>query len=232
MGDASRTPPAPRYEMGLPVRYQVLPGGPAGAGQTRDVSATGACLDLPEPLPAGTLVDLVLDCVADPLALEATVVWGKRGSPSGGRIRHGVAFSILSPEQQRRLGGLLERHGTVRTRTMMRAPLPLRARATLEVRLLDLSLGGARIEHSSLLRPGSACLLEFPAAHGLLVLTAQVARSIVAGVAEEAASGGRLLRYESGLAFINLTPEQRTALAQLLARLGSGGGMAGFVTLP
>ncbi len=228
-----RTHRAPRYEMNLPVHYQAPPGGPpgahAGSGQTRDVSETGACLDLPEPLPTGALVSLILDSEAGPLALEATVVWGERGSPSGGKIRHGVTFSTLSLEQQQSLGALLRRHGTVRTRIAMLEPLPLRARATLEVRLLDLSLGGARIEHCSLLRPGSACALEFPATLPL-VLTARVTRSTVVGVEEEA-TGGRLLRYESGLAFVNLTPEQRTALAQLLERLGSDGGMAGVVTV-
>ncbi len=235
MKESSGTRWAPRYELCLPIRYQVPPDGPpgghAGFGQTRDVSETGACLDLPEPLPTGTRMGLVVDWEAGPLAVEATVVWGERSSPSGGRLRHGVAFSILSPEQQRSLEGLLRRLGTVRTRIAVPEPLPLRARATLEVQLLDLSLGGARIAHHSLLRPGAPCALEFPSSRGPLVLTARVTRSTVVGVDGEA-TGDRLLRYESGLAFVNLTPEQQTALARVLDRLGSGGGMAGFVTIP
>ncbi len=206
-------------------------GAHAGSGQTRDLSETGACLDLPEPLPPGTLVGLIVDWEAGPLALEATVVWGQRARQPGGSIRHGVAFSVLSRDQQQRLGTLLRQHGTVRSRMALSEPLPLRARATLEVRLLDLSPGGARIEHYSLLRPGAPCALEFPAPRAPLILTAQVVRSAIAGV-EEDPTGGRLLRYESGLAFVNVTPEQQTALTLLLERLGSGGGMAGFVTIP
>ena len=69
-----------------------------------------------------------------------------------------------------------------------------RARATLEVRLLDLSLKGARIEHLNLLRPNSACDLELPAALGFLVLAAQVRWSRVDGT-EPRAEGERLLIY-------------------------------------
>ncbi len=234
MREASKRRQAPRYELIFPVRYQARPEGKVpqvGSGQTRDLGETGARLDLPEHLPQGTFVSLVLEGEAGSLAVEATVVWSERVSRPGGGIRHGVAFAPLSPEDQQRLRALLQRHGAVRSRIAMLQPMPLRVRATLQVRLLDLSMGGARIEHRSLLRPGSECLLEFPAAFGPLALSAQVLRSTIVGVEEEA-SGGPRLRHESGLAFVNVTADQRTALTQLLGRLGSGEGLAGVVTVP
>ena len=96
-----------------------------------------------------------------------------------------------------------------------------RARATLEVRLLDLSLKGARIEHLNLLRPGSSCHLELPTALGSLVLVAQVRWSRVAGT-EASPEGERLLRYQSGLMFLQVTPEQHTLLAQALENAAAG----------
>jgi hypothetical protein len=93
-----------------------------------------------------------------------------------------------------------------------------RVRATLDARLLDLSHTGARIEHNNLLRPGFVCTLEFPRALANLVLSVQVMRSVVVG-SEVAASGERVLRYESGLAFVKLGPEQQKLLDQVLERL-------------
>jgi len=96
-----------------------------------------------------------------------------------------------------------------------------RARATLEVSLLDLSLKGARIEHLNLLRPGSNCHLELPAALGSLVLIAQVRWSRVVGT-EASHERERLLRYQSGLMFLQVTPEQHALLAQAVEKAASG----------
>ena len=96
-----------------------------------------------------------------------------------------------------------------------------RARATLEVSLLDLSLKGARIEHLNLLRPGSVCHLELPAVLGSQVLTAEVRWSRV--VASEAnPAGERFLRYQSGLMFLQVTPEQHALLVQAVEKAASG----------
>ena len=92
-----------------------------------------------------------------------------------------------------------------------------RVRATLDARVLDLSSFGARIEHHSLLRPGFACTLELPQAIGGLVLQVHVVRSTVVGT-EESPTGDRLLRYESGLTFVNLAGEQQAALEAILNR--------------
>jgi len=96
-----------------------------------------------------------------------------------------------------------------------------RVRATLEARLLDLGSTGARIEHHNLLRLGFTCTLELPPALGALVLSVRVVRSAVVGT-ETGPSGERLLRYESGLAFLDLTAAQQATLEGVLDRLASG----------
>jgi hypothetical protein len=97
-----------------------------------------------------------------------------------------------------------------------------RVRATVDARILDLSATGARIEHSNLLRPGFTCALEFPQSLGDLSLPVRVVRSSVIG-AEGVPTGDRMLRYESGLDFGDLSTEQRAALEAVLARLAPGG---------
>lgn len=97
------------------------------------------------------------------------------------------------------------------------------AAATLEVRLVDLSLSGARIEHDNPLRAGSVCHFEFPPTLGSLVLQVRVVHSALLGRGE-AAEGESHGRYQSGLRFVNLTPDQQVALAAVLGRLTSGSG--------
>ena len=96
-----------------------------------------------------------------------------------------------------------------------------RARATLEVRLIDLSLKGARIEHLNLLRPGSICHLELPSIPGSQVLVAEVRWSRVVGT-ESSPEGERSLRYQSGLMFLEVSAEQRALLEQALEKAASG----------
>jgi hypothetical protein len=117
---------------------------------------------------------------------------------------------------------LRERRGA--SRIPIAGQIGARARATLDVRLIDLSTTGARIEHGELLRPGSACAFQLPPAIGPLVLTARVVHSAVIGAAPTP-DGERQLRYQSGLAFVNVTPEQRAALEEVVKRLTPGGGV-------
>jgi hypothetical protein len=96
-----------------------------------------------------------------------------------------------------------------------------RVRAILDARLLDLSRTGVRIEHEHLMRPGFSCILELPPTMDGLLFPVRVVRSVVIGTTE-APGGDRLLRYESGLAFGDLTAAQQGALDALLARLTTG----------
>jgi hypothetical protein len=90
-----------------------------------------------------------------------------------------------------------------------------RVREAREVRLVDLSVQGARIEHRGLLPPGSPCRLELPSSLGDLVLAAEVVWSTVIG-AERTTQGERHLLSRTGLRFGRLTAEQRRALAESL----------------
>jgi hypothetical protein len=94
----------------------------------------------------------------------------------------------------------------------------------VDVRFLDLSLTGARIEHLNLLRPGAVCTVELPPAMGSLVLPARIVHSTIVG-SERAVEGSRHLRYESGLAFESVTAEQQTILGAALEKLIPGGGL-------
>ncbi len=110
------------------------------------------------------------------------------------------------------------RHQRQAPRIAIQGRLDAEARATLAVRLLDLSTAGARIEHLNLLRPGSHCTLELPHALGAVVVSAQVVWTSVTGD-EQSPDGERRLRYQSGLTFVSVTAEQQAALTRLLGGL-------------
>jgi len=109
-------------------------------------------------------------------------------------------------------------------RMLVARHLGAKARATLNVRLLDLSASGARIEHTDLLRPGANYALELPPALGPLILTVRVVHSAVIGT-EPTPQGERNLRYQSGLAFVGIAGAQQSALVAILQRLTPGGGL-------
>ena len=98
--------------------------------------------------------------------------------------------------------------------------LGVRAVTIQEVRLVDLSLSGVRIEHDNPLRVGSVCSFEFPPTLGSLVLPGRVVHSTVIR-SEGRAEGNALVRYQSGLRFLDLTPDQQVALAAVMGRLTS-----------
>ena len=95
-------------------------------------------------------------------------------------------------------------------------------RASVDARLIDLSQIGARIEHDDLLRPGSFCTFQFPPAIGSTVVSTRVVHSAVVG-ATPLHDGDSQLRYQSGVAFVNVTPEQQATLQEILERLTPGG---------
>jgi len=89
---------------------------------------------------------------------------------------------------------------------------------TLEYRLVDLSIAGARIEHQAPLEPGSTWGVELPLAFGSMSLRARVVHTYPVGdtLVRDADA---LLRYQSGLAFLGITPEQQATLAGRLNSL-------------
>jgi hypothetical protein len=89
------------------------------------------------------------------------------------------------------------------------------------VRLLELSAGGARIEHSGHLHEGLVCFVALPPALGGVCLTGKVVWTRLRK-GEQTFEGDKHVTYQSGLAFIGITPEQRAALAAALEILKTG----------
>ena len=118
------------------------------------------------------------------------------------------------------MGEIHERRGA--PRILVTGHFGARARATLEVRLIDLSATGARIEHDEMLRPGTRCSLQLPPAVGTAILTARIVRSTVVG-SVQMPNGDRQLIYQSGLAFLDVTEKQRATLDDVFKRLILGG---------
>jgi hypothetical protein len=103
-----------------------------------------------------------------------------------------------------------------------RTRLPWQIRARLrdvkEVRLLDLSLGGPRLEHLGLLRREAHCEVEPPALLGGLCRAARVTWSLVIGRRRGFERDRHLLAH-TGLRFAPLTATQQTTLTDVLQRV-------------
>ena len=112
----------------------------------------------------------------------------------------------------------LERRNVPRTRVADRPPA--RVRGLREVRLLDLSVAGAQIEHLDLVRLGASCVLDLPPPCGALNLPAQVVWCTVIGRKRKVGSESHLVA-RSGLRFTTLTTEQHAALADTLHALAT-----------
>ena len=90
-----------------------------------------------------------------------------------------------------------------------------------KVRLRDLSLTGAQIEHLDLLRLDARCELDLPPPFGALTLPTHVVWCTVIGRRHTRTDGESRLVARSGLRFAPLTLAQRTALATTLQNLAT-----------
>ncbi|HEU5393857.1 MAG TPA: PilZ domain-containing protein [Candidatus Methylomirabilis sp.] len=97
--------------------------------------------------------------------------------------------------------------------------------ASYEATLVNLSLGGALVEHSSMVRPGSMSQLMLPFAQGEILVTCRVVRSHLSR--REARGKESVLIYQTGLEFLNPSSETRAALEELIAAARPGGGTRG-----
>ncbi len=100
-------------------------------------------------------------------------------------------------------------------------PWQFRSKPSWEVRqvvLLDLSATGARIEQPKYLREGAPCYVELPPALGDAHLAARVIWTRPQE-SSHTAEGGTPSAYQSGLAFVGLTSENRMVLSAALAIL-------------
>ena len=88
------------------------------------------------------------------------------------------------------------------------------------VQILDLSLGGARLEHTVILRPGSTCFLRLPFKPRSLTVVGSVAWSQVVERVAESPGSTTVLLYQSGLEFGSLGAEARARLTGFLEQMG------------
>ncbi len=91
--------------------------------------------------------------------------------------------------------------------------------ANYSVHILDLSLGGARLEHAIVLRPGTSCSLRLRLAASVLTVNCRVVWSKVVG-REAKGPGGPGLTYHSGVQFDTLSREAKAVLAAFLGTTG------------
>ncbi len=91
--------------------------------------------------------------------------------------------------------------------------------ANYSVHILDLSLGGARLEHGIVLRPGTRCHFSFRLAASVLTVTCRVVWSKVVG-RETGGPGGTGLTYHSGVQFDTLSRDAKAVLTAYLRTTG------------
>jgi hypothetical protein len=88
-------------------------------------------------------------------------------------------------------------------------------------RIIDLSPAGARIEHLEPLREGVSCVIDLPPTLGRIRLMGRVVWTGIRG-GEQTLDGERRLHYQSGVAFIEVTPEQQAGVERALDVLRGG----------
>jgi len=99
-------------------------------------------------------------------------------------------------------------------------PVSGRVLATHDVQIHDLSLRGARLEHTVVLRPGSTCVLRVPLEQQAVTMVGSVVWSQVVGRTARGTDGSTGLRYQSGLEFGRLAGETHDRLTAFLERRG------------
>ena len=83
------------------------------------------------------------------------------------------------------------------------------------VNILDLSLGGARVEHTIILRPGSSCYIRVPMRQRVLTVNCRIVWSKAIS-RTEGATGETGLLYHSGVQFGSMAQDTRSMLMAYL----------------
>jgi hypothetical protein len=96
-------PPA-RVAASLPVRCRRLDGDSSAVeGWTADLAPDGCALFLPERLPVGALLEVILSTPSGEVPIRGVVVWEGQAGARGRLIEHGFRFTRMRAEQ----GGLV-----------------------------------------------------------------------------------------------------------------------------
>ncbi len=85
-----------------------------------------------------------------------------------------------------------------------------------EAEVLDLSMGGALVEHRGMFRVGASCFLDLPTAGMLVSIRCRV---VYSGEGRREPEG--TLYYRTGVEFLDLTPESEQALEALIRSYGA-----------
>jgi len=105
-------------------------------------------------------------------------------------------------------------------RLTFKDPLTEQITATHDVQVLDVGIGGARVEHGIILRPGSTCHLRLLLGHNAITVLCHVVWSRAIGRAEEGRGKTGLL-FHSGLEFAAMAPDARALLTAFLESQGT-----------
>ena len=113
-------------------------------------------------------------------------------------------------------------HGRQRqcARLTFQDPVCGRVLATHDAQFHDLSLRGARLEHTVILRPGSTCYVRLPLGQLFVTVVGSVIWSQVVGRTATRPDGTPGLLYQSGLEFGHLAGEACARLSAFLEREG------------
>jgi hypothetical protein len=173
----------PRYSIQLPFLHKAKPpaASRAGVGWTRNLSESGACVELAEPLPARMPLRLLLRTDQGGIQVEAQVVWTGEPGRLGGGILHGVAFTRLLPDQLRALRDLIHSKGQVRN-AGVRVPLEISVtctptgsrRTTIHGLTGDISRGGLLLLLPEVLPPGSTMNVTLDTPNGPITVEGAV----------------------------------------------------------
>lgn len=104
-------------------------------------------------------------------------------------------------------------------RLTLSEPLLDQVTASQDVAILDLSLGGARVEHTIILRPGSSCHLRVPLKTQHILVLCSIIWSRAIGRTD--ATQGGALQYQSGLEFSQLSTEAQALLTAFIEERGT-----------
>lgn len=96
--------------------------------------------------------------------------------------------------------------------------------ATCEASLLNISLGGALIEHTEVVRPGTVTTLDLPMLGRVVRVQCRVTRSVFARQQRQL-DGEFAMIYHTGLQFLDLPEETRSVINEYIQSIAEGGQM-------
>ncbi|HTU02144.1 MAG TPA: PilZ domain-containing protein [Candidatus Sulfotelmatobacter sp.] len=102
-----------RFYIIVPVRYTTAtpPGTPVSTGWTRNLSESGACVELPERLQPGVRITLDFQTEGGPMRMVGMIIWTDPSSQPGAGSLHGLQFSAASDDRERLRGWIHSRPG-------------------------------------------------------------------------------------------------------------------------